>query len=358
MAAQDSERDADFREDSRDTEELEPPAACVVTVEVTPGRIAPLTEPAEPETEELEDDAEEEDTSPPEVDAGAELTLIGIVECLPARDLRQLPLLIQDEDGSPLGEAEIANFDGEINFTGELVLTAPLEPGDHTWLAVLPAHTADGLDYDEVVTPFQFVVKRHATSILVWDVPTAIVAGESFRFKLGVKCSSQCEPIGWTFAVSTENGEPVATGTLSDEPWPGTAALYYAQVEATAPMAEGVHDWTVTAPGPNMDIAHEQQTARFGVRSVRQPECVISVEAIDKATQAPVKGAKVVVHPYRVFTDADGHAEVRVPKGTYRIFVSGPRHVPYRADSQVKADTSIRAELIVDRGPTAAELWA
>ncbi|GLQ53957.1 carboxypeptidase-like regulatory domain-containing protein [Devosia nitrariae] len=358
MAAQDSERDADFREDSGDTEELEPQAACIVTVDVTPGRITPFTEPAEPETQELEADSGDEDAGPAEVDAGAELTLIGIVECLPVRDLTQLSLLIQNEGGSLVGEAEISDFDGEINFTDELVLTAPLEPGEHTWLAVLPAHTADGIDYAEVTTPFRLVVKAHATSILVWDVPTAIVAGETFRFTLGVKCSSQCGPTGWTFAVSNEHGDAIATGTLGDEPWPGTAALYYAQVEASAPAAEGLHDWTVTAPGADTDIPHEQQTARFGVRSVRQPECVISVEAIDKATQAPIKGAKVVVHPYRVFTDADGHAEVRVPKGTYRIFVSGPRHVPYRADSQVAADTSIRAELTVDRGPTAAELWA
>ncbi len=338
-------------------------SACILSVEVIPGRPAVRAEEAEAEPDEIavEDDAEEiadEDARATEVDAGADLTLVGTIQCSPARDLRDLALLIKDEEGSSLGEAQITEFDGETNTTAELVLKAPLAPGEHTWLAVLPAHTAEEVDYGEVSTPFEFIVNAHTTSIVVWDVPTAIVAGESFRFKLGVKCSSECRPAGWTFVVSDEHGQPMATGKLGDEPWPGTAALYYAEIEARAPAAEGLHDWTMTAPGTDLDVPHEQHIARVGVRSVRPPEFLISVEAIDEASQAPIKGAKVVVHPYRVFTDEQGRAQVRVPKGTYRIFVSGPRHVPYRADSEVTADTTIRAELVVDREPSAAELWA
>jgi hypothetical protein len=342
-------------------QDQEPQSACILSVEVTSGWTAARAETPEADPDQIEAGAEEnaeEDARPAEVDAGARVTLVGTIACSPARDLRELALLIKDDEGSPLGEAEIVEFDGEINSTAELAVEAPLQPGEHTWLAVLPAHTADGVDYDEVSAPFQLVVKPHATSIMVWDVPTAIVAGETFRFKLGVKCSSECGPADWTFEVSDEQGEPMATGPLGDDPWPGTVALYYAEVEARAPEAEGLHDWIVTAPGPDARIPHEQQTVRFGVRSVRQPEFLITVEAIDQASQAPIKGAKVVVHPYRVFTDEQGHAQVRVPKGTYRIFVSGPRHVPYRSDSEVTADTSIRAELSLDTQPTAAELWA
>lgn len=341
-------------------QDQEPQTACIISVEVTPGGIAARAEPAEPDPDEIVSAEENaaEDAQPAEVDAGAEVTLVGTIQYSPARDLRDVALLIKDDEGSLLGEAEIVEFNGEINTTAELAVKAPLLPGEHIWLAVLPAHTADGVDYQEVSAPFQFIVRSHTTSIVVWDVPTAIVAGEAFRFKLGVKCSSACGPANWSFAVSDEDGQPAAAGTLGDEPWPGTAALYYAEVEARAPEAEGVHDWTVTAPGPDLEIPHEQQTARIGVRSVRQPEYLISIEAIDKASQAPIKGAKVVVHPYRVFTDEHGRAEVRVPRGMYRIFVSGPGHVPYRSDGEVMADTSIRAELTLDREPTAAELWA
>ena len=41
----------------------------------------------------------------------------------------------------------------------------------------------------------------------------------------------------------------------------------------------------------------------------------------------PVKGAKVVVHPYKAFTDERGVAEVRVPKGEYRLVVSGTNYL-------------------------------
>jgi hypothetical protein len=84
----------------------------------------------------------------------------------------------------------------------------------------------------------------------------------------------------------------------------------------------------------------------------------VTIEAIDRASQMPIKGAKVVIHPYRAFTDGSGRTQVRVPRGAYRIFVSGTQHLPYRAEHQVHDDLSVRAELIVDRAPTDADLWS
>jgi hypothetical protein len=71
-----------------------------------------------------------------------------------------------------------------------------------------------------------------------------------------------------------------------------------------------------------------------------------------------VRGARVVVHPYRAVTDAEGVAELRVPKGAYRLFVSGGDYFPFRSDGEIGADVTIRAELDVDRGPSDAELWS
>ena len=68
-------------------------------------------------------------------------------------------------------------------------------------------------------------------------------------------------------------------------------------------------------------------------------------------------GAKVVVHPYRAVTDERGVAEVRVPKGAYRLFVSGPNHIPFRQDSEITTDVTIRAELALDLGISDAEIW-
>lgn len=340
-------------------------SACILSIEVNPQGAGMRAEELEADRSgieadfgDAEADDEEREAGPTEIDAGGAVTLVGTVVCSPARDLRGMAILIRDKDRTALGEAEIVDFDGEINTTRELVVKAPLRAGEHVWLAVLPVHTADGIDYEEASTSFSLIVRAHATSIVVWDVPTAIVAGQAFRFKVGVKCSSECRPAGWTFEVSDEHGDQTAVGALGDEPWPGTAALFYAEVEARAPEAEGLHDWTVSAPGADLDIPHEQHKARFGVRTVRQPECLIAVEAIDRASQLPIRGAKVVVHPYRAFTDDHGRALVRVPKGAYRIFVSGAHHVPYRAEHEVLTDTSIRAELILDLAPSDADLWS
>lgn len=306
------------------------------------------------------DTAEIENSSfePVEIDAGGPLEIMGTIACVPPCDLRGSMVAITDQDGSVVGEAEIVDFDGEVNTTREVVVKAPLQAGTHEWKAVLPAHTSGGVDYDEASTALSIIVKAHQVSVVVWDVPSAISSGETFRFKVGVKCTSECRPTGWTFEVNDGLGNQVAAGVPGDEPWPGTAALFYAEVEAKAPVAEGLHDWTVSAPGPNSDIPHEQHKTRFGVRAVRQPQCVITVEAIDGESQLPIKGAKVVVHPYRVVTDESGRAQVRVPKGAYRIFVSGAQHIPYRAEYEVQDDLSVRAELVVDRAPTDADLWS
>ena len=47
---------------------------------------------------------------------------------------------------------------------------------------------------------------------------------------------------------------------------------------------------------------------------------------------------------YRAFTNERGVAEVKVPKGEYRLFVSGKNYFPFRSDSEVSTDMTIRAE--------------
>ena len=74
--------------------------------------------------------------------------------------------------------------------------------------------------------------------------------------------------------------------------------------------------------------------------------------------QTPVKGAKVSVHPYRTFTDERGVAEVRVPKGQYRLFVSGKKYFPFRSDGELKTDVTITAELVLDLELTDADVWS
>jgi len=213
----------------------------------------------------------------------------------------------------------------------------------------------------------------HSRRIVVWDVPPAVECGETFRIKLGVKCESDCLPREWSVELHDETGSVLTTTRLSDEPWAGTAALYHAEVELTAPASEGMFTWDAVAPGVGQlesaaeaadesgeaacNSAHDEVSQRFNVRTVSAPECLLEIVAIDRERQTPVRGAKVVVHPYRALTNDNGIAEIRVPKGAYRVFVSGGDYYPFRHDAEVDADMTIRAELEVALAPSDAEIW-
>jgi hypothetical protein len=183
-------------------------------------------------------------------------------------------------------------------------------------------------------------VTPHTTSVVVWDVPSAIVAGERFRIKVGIKCSNECDLTNTDFGIYNDEGTQVATGTLPDERWPGTTGLYVAEIELGAPAAEGLYTWSVKG--------HAEGLASFGVRVVSAPECLVRVEAVDQITQTPISGARVMLHPYKAVTDERGVAEVRVAKGAYKLFVSQTRYFTFALPVDITADMTTRAELHVE----------
>jgi len=172
-------------------------------------------------------------------------------------------------------------------------------------------------------------VTAHTTSVVVWDIPSAIVVGEMFRIKVGMKCSNECDLTKSDFGIYDQEGTRVATGTMPGDRWPGTAGLYFAEVELEAPAAEGLYTWSVRGPstplgagsGSEGEIPHAEGSISFGVRVVSHPEYLVTVETVDKVSQTPLGGARVVMHPYRAVTDERGVAEVRVAKGAYQLFV-------------------------------------
>jgi hypothetical protein len=192
------------------------------------------------------------------------------------------------------------------------------------------------------------VREPHPTSVVAWDVPSATVAGERFRVKVGMKCSAECRFADAGFGVYDHNGTRVAAGTLGADVWPGTTGLFVADVELEAPADEGLHTWTVKAPESDAEVAHATASTSFGLRVVSRPDHVVRIEAVDRDTQQPLTGAHVVMHPYKAVTDDQGRAEVRVAKGSYKLFVSQPRYLTFGVPVEVTADTTARAELDVE----------
>ena len=252
--------------------------------------------------------------------------------------------------------------------TDQFVVKAPVKPGVYEWAAVFLAQEQEGLLHEGSSVAFSFVVKRHATSIAVWDVPSPIAFDARFGLKAGVKCHAECKLTGNEVEIYDHEGAKVATGTLGDLPWPGSTGLFWADVELKAPSIEGFYGWTVKFPKPHSDLPHEEASHNFGFTTARSPEHVVTVEVIDKHTKAPIRNAHVLLHPhsgypYRDRTDECGVAKVAVPTGEYELWVSKDRvedpkgeHNPwlskFRYDTlettvEVASDVTIKAELLV-----------
>lgn len=288
------------------------------------------------------------DVFPEVVDAGAEMTLQGKVSCSPACDLRGHTLLVKDQAGADAGSIELTGFDGETNETRELVMKAPVEAGEHAWVAVCPAVVKEGISYIEASTPVSFTVKPHTMHVLAWDIQPAIVVGERFSMKVGIKCSSECHLTTRGFGIYDHEGIQVGTGTLTDDLWPGTTGLYVAEVELEAPVTAGLYTWSVKDTGSDVGVPHAGGCISFGISVVNRPEYLVTVETVDKVNQTPLRGARVVMHPYRAVTDERGVAEVRVAKGAYKLFVSQTKYLTFGLPVEVTADMTARAELYLE----------
>ena len=296
------------------------------------------------------------EATPDDIDAGAVMMLHAEVSGSPPIDMRGRELAIKDQSGADVGVLTLAEYDGEASSTGALKITAPLQTGEHVWSALCPAFLVNNISYPEILADVSFTVKPHAIRVLAWDVPTAVVGGEAFKIKIGIKCSSECqfanEELGIKdFLVLDHEGVEVATGEISGDLWPDTTGLYFTEIELDAPSSEGLYNWTVRCSGGIGSVPHAEGAATFGLRVVGEPEHWISVEAIDKATQAPLGGARVVLHPYATVSDEQGVAQIRVARGAYQLFVAQTAYLTFGQPVDVTADMSIRAELDLEPIP-------
>jgi hypothetical protein len=292
------------------------------------------------------------EVSPDEADAGTDITL-KVQVTHPRKDgLRGSRVSIRNHEDAELAQAELKKSDGEASGeayeSDDIVLAAPRAAGNHVYRAVVLAADKDGVSHEQASTEIRFVVKPHATELNVWDVPSAIVAGERFKFTVGIRCSAGCNLAGRGICVVDREGSQVAAVNLRDDVWPETDALYFAEVEGEAPAAAGNYQWEVRSTELISDLPHDADAFAVVLKVVNRPDCEIKVEAFDRENQVPIKGARVVMHPYRALTDENGVASVRVTKGQYDILVSASKFLPVTTTVEVTADMITRAELDVE----------
>ncbi len=155
------------------------------------------------------------------------------------------------------------------------------------------------------------------TSLAVWDIPTA-TAGGRFRIKIGAKSSAGCALAGGRIEVLDGDGAVLAEAALGGEPWPGTAALYWTEVELVAAEAPGAMSLTVRFHGGGLE-PHQSASAALRVSVVAKPEHVLTVTVASDGV--PVEEAIVRLGAVRATTDRTGVATVELAKGQYELVV-------------------------------------
>ena len=157
----------------------------------------------------------------------------------------------------------------------------------------------------------------HQTSLAVWDISTP-AAGERFSIKIGAKSSAGCT-LGARRVEVLDGEEIVAAAHLGDAPWPGTDALFWAEVELRAPDQPGLVTLAAHFDAAALDEPHEGASAAFKVFVVAKPEHTLTVKVV--ADGVPVEDAIVSLGPTRASTDASGVAAVKLAKGRYELVV-------------------------------------
>lgn len=280
--------------------------------------------------------------SPELVEAGGDMTFALRVS---ARGQIQggASVLLSGADGAELARRDLWAEEDEL-VCDDIELVAPREVGDHVYRAVVlaagdPRMVLAAADIPVAVSP-------RALEVMVWDVPSAVETGAGFAFKVGARCSCACDLGGRRVTIALGDGSGQVSATLAREPWPGTEALYFAEVELVAPQLAGEYDWLVATDGAGLEPAHAIGSTTARAKVVEAADCVVSMEVVEADGGNPIVGARVVMHPYRAATDGEGGARLRVRKGTYDVLIAAKTYSPHSMAIEVAGDLATRVELL------------
>lgn len=293
--------------------------------------------------------------APAEVAAGADVALKVKVSCSAGCDLRGLPLSINRPDDT-VTTSTLATCEAGSNESGEVALKVPPQVGPQTWTIAFGPHEAGGVRHDQCSLALTIHSIPHGTSLAVWDILSPVVMGQRFAIKVGAKSAANCDLRALDVAVHDRTGAVAARGCLQDSPWPGTTALYWTEVELTAPDSEGLNTWSVRFAADGLALPHDGAAAEFSAAVVRPPEHRLTVKVIAQDSKAPIEDVQVRLGAFRSATDPSGIAQVMMPKGRYDLHVwKAGYEAPARA-VEIKSDLAVEIEaaLLSEDDPDAA----
>jgi hypothetical protein len=300
-----------------------------------------------------------EASAPPVVAVGADLVLKVTLTCSAGCDLSHLPLTITAPGGTMVA-AELAGGcqNGAAEDARTVMLKAPLQVGEHVWHVSCAPHEADGVRHEESAVPIMVRTRPHQTSLAAWAIPSPVVTGQRFAIKAGAKSAMACDLNGRVIEVRDQTGVMMARGSLGPTPWPGTIALYWAELELQAPSQAGMFSWSVRFDAAELDIPHEDAAASFSIAIVSPPEHKLTVKVFERETATPIADAQVRLGAYRAATGPSGLAEIMMPKGTYDVCVWKVGYEAPASSVTIDADAAVEVAVaaVPEENPDAAWL--
>jgi len=113
---------------------------------------------------------------------------------------------------------------------------------------------------EESSAPFSFVVKPHATSIAVWDVPSPIALGDEFKLKVRVSCSSACDLRGKMVKIIAQDAVVKEIELVSFDGTVNETDEFVVK----APIELGGYTWTAAFPAQETEgVLHEESSTPF-----------------------------------------------------------------------------------------------
>jgi len=293
---------------------------------------------------------------PIEAAAGDEIVLSAQASCPAGHDRSHLAIAFTAPDGTTTAHALAIHADG-VSETASFAFRAPPRLGEHIFRLTLAQHEIAGTRYREAVLQVPVKVRPQATSLAVWDVPSPVVAGARFCIKAGTKSTADCALAGRAIEICNSDGSVAARGTLGDAPLPGTGALYWTEIDMTAPATIGVASWSVRFEAAELELPHDASTTSFSLAVVPAPEHRLTVKVVEQATAAPIADVELRLGAYRSATGAAGLAEIALPKGHYelRIWKVGYDAPPRALDIGADAYVEVAAHAVPEEDPDA--LW-
>jgi hypothetical protein len=228
--------------------------------------------------------------------------------------------------------------------TEEFPVKVPETVGPYSWLLVFPDQDIEGKIHQRASMTVSFATVPIGASVAVWEVPSPVTIGQTFKLKAGVKSAQACMLKDSVVEVLDETGEVKGAGTIGDSPWLGTSGLYWTEIEVTAPLQDGPACWTARFAGGEWILPHEPAQFEFTFAAVRQGDHKLTVTVVDKETGVPIENGHVRLGYHRAVTDASGVAELSIPAGNYELTTWMTAHETKPMPIEVKEDLMLRLE--------------